>query len=82
MALNVIDKVNSRLTFLHRLNRFLKSTLRRLLSNALMQPLFDYGCRAWFPNPSKKLRVRLKATQNICMRFFLPEDKISRIFAK
>ena len=41
MALNVIDKVNSRLKFLHRQNRFLTSPLSRLLCDALIQPLFD-----------------------------------------
>ena len=35
MALNVIDKVNSRLKFLHRQNGFLTPPLRRLLCNAL-----------------------------------------------
>ena len=35
MALNVIDKVNSRLKFLHRQNRFLTPLLRRLLCNTL-----------------------------------------------
>ena len=41
MALNVIDKVNSPLKFLHRRNRFLTPPLSRLLCNALIQPLFD-----------------------------------------
>ena len=41
MALNVIDKVNSRLKCLHGQNRFLTSPLSRLLCNALVQPLFD-----------------------------------------
>ena len=62
MALNVIDKINSRLKFLHRQNRFLTPPLCRLLCNALMQPLFDYACTVWFPNLSKKLRLRLQAT--------------------
>ena len=62
MALNVIDKVNSRLKFLHRQNNFLTPPLRILSCNALIQRLFDYGCTAWFPNPSEKLRVRLQAT--------------------
>ena len=39
MALNVIDKVNSRLKFLHRQNRFLTPPLRRRLCNSLIQPL-------------------------------------------
>ena len=41
MALNVIDKVNSRLKFLHRQNRFLTPRLSRLLCDTLIQPLFD-----------------------------------------
>ena len=46
MALNVTNKVNSRLKFLHRQNRFLTPRLHRLLCNALIQPLFDYACTA------------------------------------
>ena len=46
MALNVIDKVNSRLKFLHRQNRFLTPLLHRLLRNALIKPLFYYSCTA------------------------------------
>ena len=79
MVLNVIDKINSRLTFLHWQNCFLTPPSRRLLCNALIQPLFDYACTAWFPNLSKKLRLRLQATQNKCIRFCLQLDKISRI---
>ena len=77
MALNVIDKVKSRLKFLHSF-----PSLRRLVCNALMQPLFGYACTACFPNLSKKLRLRLQATQNKCMRFCLQLDKMSRICAK
>ena len=40
MALNVIDKINSRLKFLQRQNRFLTPPLRRALCNALIQNLF------------------------------------------
>ena len=36
MALKVINKINSRLKFLHRKNKFLNSALRRLLCNALI----------------------------------------------
>ena len=82
MALNVIDKVNSRLKFLHRQNRFLTPPLRRLLSNALIQPLFDYACTAWFSNLSKRLKLRLQASQNKCIRFCLQLDKRSEIYVK
>ena len=44
MALNVIDKINSRLKFLLDKIVFLPTTLRRLLCNALIQPLFGYAC--------------------------------------
>ena len=77
MTLNVIDKINSRFKFLHRQNRFLTPPLRSLLCNAL--PLFNYACTAWFPNLPKKLRLRLQAKQNKCIRFCLQLDKMSRI---
>ena len=82
MALNVIDKVNSRLKFLHRQNRFLIAPLRRLLRNALIEPLFDYDCTAWFSNLSKRLKIRLQASQNKCIRFCLQLDKTSKIRLK
>ena len=50
MALSVISKINNKLKFLYRKNRFLTPTLRRLLCNALIQPHFDYACSAWYPN--------------------------------
>ena len=42
IALNVTNKINSRLTFLHRQSCFLTTPLGRLLCHALIQPLFDY----------------------------------------
>ena len=46
MALNVIDKLNLPLRFLHRQDRSLTTSLRRILCNALIQPLFNYACKA------------------------------------
>ena len=43
MALKVINKLNSRLTFLHKKYKFLTPALRRLLCNTLIQPHFDYA---------------------------------------
>ena len=71
MALHVINKVNSRLKFLYRQNKFLSIPLRRLLCNAMIQPFFDYACNAWYPNLNKKLKTRLQAAQNKCIRFCL-----------
>ena len=50
MALKVINKINSRLKFLLRKNKFLTPALRRLLCNALIQPHIDYASSAWYPN--------------------------------
>ena len=46
MANKVISKVNARLKFLHRKNKYLTPNLRRLLCNALIQSHFDYACSA------------------------------------
>ena len=67
-ALKVINKVNSRLRFLHRKNRFLSRLLRRLLCNSLIQPHFVY---AWYPNLNERLRSKLQIPQNKCIRFCL-----------
>ena len=49
VALQVIKKINTRLRFLYRKNRFLSQPLRRLLCNAIIQPHFEYECSAWYP---------------------------------
>ena len=56
MAHKVTSKVNARLKFLHRKNKYLTLNLRRLLCNALIQLHLDYACSAWYPNLSKKLK--------------------------
>ena len=80
MALHVIHKINNTLKFLYRKNDLLTPTLRRLLCNALIQPLFDYACSAWYPNLSKKLKHRTQTTQNKCMRFCLRVDKTYKTY--
>ena len=82
MAHKVTSKVNARLKFLHRKNKYLTPNLRRLLCNALMQPHFDYDCSAWYPNLSKKLKYRIQTSQNKCIRFCLQLDKMSHISQK
>ena len=79
MAMNVIDKINSRLQFLYRQNLSLTHPLCRILCNALIKPLFDYACTAWFPNLSKKPRLRIYLTQNEYTRFCLQLVKMCRI---
>ena len=79
MALSVINKINNKLKFLYRKNRFLTPTLRRLLCNALIQPHFDYACSAWYPSLTKKLKNRVQTSQNKCIRFCLQSDKMTHI---
>ena len=82
MANKVISKVNARLKFLHRKNKYLTPNLRRLLCNALIQPHFDYACSAWYPNLSKKLKNRIQTLQNKCICFCLQLDKMSHVSQK
>ena len=60
MANKVISKVNARLKFLHRKNKYLTPNLRRLLCNALIQSHFDYACSAWSSNLSKNSKTEFK----------------------
>ena len=48
IGLNVIDRVNLRLKFLHKKGRSFTPSLGRILYNALIQLLFDYACTACF----------------------------------
>ena len=82
MVNKVVSKVNVRLKFLHRENKYLIPNLRHLLCNALIQPHFDYACSAWYPNLSKKLKNRIQTLQNKCICFCLQLDKMSHISQK
>ena len=79
MALNVMSKINKRLRFLFRKNKFLSLQLRRLLCNALIQPHFDYACSVWYPNLNKKFKTKLQTLQNKCIRFCLQLNNRSHI---
>ena len=82
MVLSVTNKTNNKLKFLHRKNRFLTPTLRRLLCIALIQPHFDYACSAWYLDLTKKLKNRVQTSQNKCIRFCLKLDKMIHISHK
>ena len=69
MAHKVIWKANVQLKFLHQRNKYLTTNLHRLLCNALIQSYFDYACSGWYPNLSKKLKNKLRNSENICIRF-------------
>ena len=79
MALKVINKINSRLKFLDRKNKFLTPAPRRLLCNALIQPHFGYASSAWYPNLTQKMKNKIQITQNKCIRYCLQLDKMTLI---
>ena len=74
MAIHVINKINSRLRFLYRQNRYLSFPLRRLLCNAMIQPFFDYACNVCYPNINKKIENTSTSCPNKCIRFSLKLD--------
>ena len=79
MALNVVSKMNTRLKFIYRKNKFLSPPLRPLLCNALIQPHFDYACSVWYPNLNKKFKIKLQTLQNKCVRFCFQLDNRAHV---
>ena len=79
MTLHLVHKINSRLRFLHRNNRYLTQSLRRLLCNSLIQPHLDYASLCWFPNLTEKFKKKVQVAQNKCVRFCLHLDNRSHI---
>ena len=80
MATQALGKINGRLKFLYRNEKFLTNSLKRLLCNAnlyvnlnvnLIQPHFDFACLAWYPNLNKILKAKVQVAQNICIRVCL-----------
>ena len=82
MASNALSKINGRLKFLYRNHNFLDKDLRRLLSNALIQPHFDFACSTWFPVLNNNLTKKVQIAQNKCIRFCLNLDNMSHIGSK
>ena len=79
MALNVINKISSKIKFLYRNERFLTPGLKRLLCNSLIQPHFDYACSSWYPYLTQNLKNKIQIMQNKCIRFCLQLDNRSHI---
>ena len=82
MALKVVEKINMKLRFLYRKNKFLTPSLRRMLCNALIQPHFDYACVVWYSNLTKALKNKIQIMQNKCIRFCLKLGHLDHIGVK
>ena len=59
MAFKALNKINGKLKFPDRKNKFLTPTLRRMLCNALIPPHLNYACFAWYPNLNEKLKTKI-----------------------
>ena len=79
MAIQALGKINGRLKFLYRKQKFLTNGLKRLLCNALIQPHFDFACLAWYPNLNKKVKRKVQTAQNKCIRFCLNMENRAHI---
>ena len=54
MSLKVINKINGKLKFLYRKNRYLSRKIPRKSCYALIQPHFDNECPSWYTNHTEK----------------------------
>ena len=66
MAQELVNKINSRLKFLHRKSKFLTPVLCRLLCNALIRL-------------HPKMKNKIQIMQNKCIRYCLQLDKMTYI---
>ena len=71
MVMKSLRKINTKLQFLYRQNRFLNPKLRRWLCNFLIQPHLSCACISWYPLVNQKIKNKSQVTQNKCIRFCL-----------
>ena len=71
MAVKALKKINGKINFLYRQNKFLSYPLKRMLCNALIQPHFDFACTSWYSTLCKSLKDKLQTSQNRCIRYCL-----------
>ena len=73
-AIKTIGKISSRISFLYRQSSLLDANARKMLCLALIQPLFDYCCTAWYDGLPAKLRVRFESLQRRMVRYIFSLD--------
>ena len=66
----MITKLNSRVNLLKRARKYLNLSLRNLLYNALIKPMFEYCCSVWGNTKIDNLQ-RLLIIQKRCARVIL-----------
>ena len=81
-VLKVINKINVRIKFVYRKNRYLTPYIKRLLCNAFIQQHFNHACSAFCANLNKKFKRKLQTFRNKCIRYCLQLDNRSHIGMK
>ena len=59
MVESILTKINGKIRFLYRKQKFLSKELRRLLCNSLIQPHFDFACCSWYPLLTQNLKKKV-----------------------
>ncbi len=76
---NVAKRINGGLKFLYRKRCYFGFKERKMLCNAMFQPLFDYSAIAWFYGLSIGSRKQLQVCQNKIIRFVFEFNARKRI---
>ena len=82
MILKALNKINAKLKFIYRRNKFPTPTLSRMLCNAVTQQTFNYACSISYTNLNEKLKKKMKIAQNSFICFNLKLDKRPHISNK
>ena len=69
MIESILSKINSKLQFLYRKQKFLIKNIRRLLYNSLIQPDYNFACCSWYPILTLGLKDWIQISQNECIQF-------------
>ena len=71
MITKIVSKCNNKIKFLYRNAKNLDKKTKMLLTSALVQCHFDYGCSMWYTGTTCLLKKKLQITQNKVIRFIL-----------
>ena len=75
-----LSKLHKTTKFLFRQQCYLNFRTRKLVANALLQPIFDYGLQIFHASANQKLKTKLQTSQNKALRFVLnlqPRDHLT-----
>ena len=67
----VIKKINGTIKFLYRNRSFMKTEVRKMLVNSLIQPWFDYACNLWYRPIGKTKQLSIQRCQNKSIQFIM-----------